>query len=57
MIVFLAVQSYLSSTMSMATNMWLMLGVGVAYLGWIGVAWRQLQTLDREYAAKLAQVE
>jgi hypothetical protein len=57
MIVFLAIQSYLTSTMSMATNMWLMLGVGVAYLGWIGVAWRQLKTLDREYAAKLAQVE
>ena len=57
MIVFLAIQSYLSSTMSMATNMWLMLGVGVAYLGWIEVAWRQLKTLDREYAAKLAQVE
>jgi hypothetical protein len=57
MIVFLAIQSYLTSTMSMATNVWLMLGVGVAYLGWIGLALRQLKTLDAEYATKLAQVE
>ncbi len=57
MIVFLAIQSYLTSTMTMATNMWLMLGVGAAYLGWIGVALRQLKTLDKEYASKLAEVE
>jgi hypothetical protein len=26
-------------------------------LGWIGLALRQLKTLDAEYATKLAQVE
>ena len=38
MIVFLAIQSYLTSTMSMATNIWLVLGVSAAYLAWVGTA-------------------
>ncbi|MBT7641531.1 MAG: hypothetical protein HN715_00850 [Rhodobiaceae bacterium] len=57
MIVFLAIQSYLTTTMSMATNMWLMVGVGAAYVLSIGVALRQIKILDKEYAAKLAEVE
>ena len=54
MIVFLAIQSYLTSTMSMATNIWLMLGVSTAYLLWVGMAVWQIRRLDAEYANKLA---
>ena len=57
MIVFLAIQSYLTSTMSMATNLWLVVGVGLAYLIWVGTAVWQIRRLDAEYAAKLAQFE
>jgi len=54
MIVFLAIQSYLTSTMSMATNIWLMLGVLAAYLVWTGIALWQIKRLDAEYKKKLA---
>jgi len=54
MIVFLAIQSYLTSTMSMATNIWLMLGVAAAYLIWTGIALWQIKRLDAEYEKKLA---
>jgi hypothetical protein len=57
MIVFLAIQSYLTSTMSMATNIWLVLGVGAAYFIWTAIALWQIKKLDREYAAKLAALE
>lgn len=57
MIVFLAIQSYLTSTMSMATNIWLVLGVSAAYLAWVGTAVWQIRRLDAEYAAKLARLE
>jgi hypothetical protein len=53
MIVFLAIQSYLTSTMSMATNLWLVASVSLAYLIWVGFAVYQLRRLDGEYAAKL----
>lgn len=54
MIVFLAIQSYLTSTMSMATNIWLMLGVAAAYFIWTGIALWQIKRLDAEYEKKLA---
>ena len=57
MIVFLAIQSYLTSTMSMATNLWLMSGVTLAYLLWTGFALWQIRRLDRDYAEKLAAFE
>ena len=57
MIVFLAIQSYLTSTMSMATNIWLVLGVSAAYLAWVSTAVWQIRRLDAEYAAKLARLE
>lgn len=57
MIVFLAIQSYVTSTMSMATNIWLVVGVGSAYFVWTGIALWQLRRLDREYAAKLARLQ
>jgi hypothetical protein len=34
-----------------------MVGVGAAYVLWIEVALRQIKILDKEYAAKLAEVE
>ena len=57
MIVFLAIQSYLTSTMSMATNLWLMAGVSAAYALWVGLAWIEIRRLDREYAVKLAALD
>lgn len=57
MIVFLAIQSYLTSTMSMATNLWLVVGVGGAYLLWVGIAVLQIRRLDAEYTRKLAAFE
>jgi len=54
MIVFLAIQSYLTSTMSMATNIWLMLGVALAYVVWTGIALWQIKKLNAEYEKKLA---
>lgn len=54
MIVFLAIQSYLTSTMSMATNLWLMLGVSTTYLLWVSMAVWQIRRLDAEYGRKLA---
>lgn len=57
MIVFLAIQSYLTSTMSMATNLWLVAGVSTAYALWVGVAVWQIRRLDAEYARKLAAFE
>ncbi len=57
MIVFLAIQFYLSSTMSMATNIWLVLVVGTAYVLWTGFALWQMRRLDKEYAEKLADFE
>ncbi len=57
MIVFLAIQSYLTSTMSMATNIWLMLGVGGAYGIWVGLALWQIRRLDSEYDKKLAALD
>ncbi len=57
MIVFLAIQSYLTSTMSMATNIWLVLAVSGAYVLWTGIALWQIRRLDKEYAEKLAEFE
>ena len=57
MIVVLAMQSYLTSTMGMATNMWLMRGVSAAYFIWTGIAIWQIRQLDREYADKLAALD
>lgn len=56
MIVFLGIQSYLTSTMSMATNIWLMGGVSLAYLAWVGIAIWQIKRLDKEYGKKLADL-
>ncbi len=56
-IVFMGIQSYLWTTMSMATNLWLMAGVGFAYVAWIGVAYWQIHHLDAEYAEKLAKLD
>ena len=56
MIVFLAIQSYLGSTMSMATNIWLGAGVSAAYALWVGMAVLQIRRLDAEYAKKLAAI-
>lgn len=56
MIVFVAIQSYLTSTMSMATNLWLVAGVTLAYVLWVGGAVWQIRRLDAEYARKLAQL-
>lgn len=44
-----AIQSYLTSTMSMATNIWLILESS-AYLLWTGFALWQMRRLDRDYA-------
>ena len=57
MIVFLAIQSYLTSTMSMATNLWLVAGVSTAYALWVGMAVWQIRRLDAEYARKLAALK
>lgn len=57
MIVFLAIQSYLTSTMSMATNIWLMGGVSLAYILWVGFAVWQIYRLDKEYQKKLASLD
>lgn len=57
MIVFLSIQSYLTSTMSMATNIWLVVGVVAAYFIWSGFAVWQIRRLDREYAEKLAALD
>ena len=54
MIVFLAIQSYLTSTMSMATNIWLVVGVLGAYVLWTGFALWQMRRLNRDYEEKLA---
>jgi hypothetical protein len=56
MIVFLAIQSYLTSTMSMATNFWLVAGVSAAYLAWSGLALWQIHQLNRQYEKKLAEL-
>ena len=56
MIVFLAIQSYLGSTMSMATNIWLVAGVSAAYALWVGMAVLQIRRLDAEYAKKLVAI-
>ncbi len=56
-IVFMAIQFYLASTMSMATNIQLMLGVGVIYFLWVGSAYFAIIKLDAEYAKKLHQIE
>lgn len=56
MIVFLAIQSYLTSTMSMATNIWLVAGVSGAYALWVGMAVWQIRRLDAEYAKKLTAI-
>jgi nucleoside recognition membrane protein YjiH len=57
MIVFLAIQSYLTSTMSMVTNTQLMVGVSLAYIFWVGAAYWQIRRLDAEYKEKLAALE
>ena len=57
MIVFLAIQSYLTSTMSMATNLWLVTAVSAAYVLWVGMAIWQIRRLDAEYARKMAAFE
>ena len=56
MIVFLAIESYLGSNMSMATNIWLVAGVSAAYALWVGMAVLQIRRLDAEYAKKLAAI-